>query len=128
MWLEHVPTFISIPWQASKEGVTIREITDTELAITTSSPSPISWVFEVTTSVSQDAFGFVVQNFHSNNRSSTFYKQSCCLIPSTMTLTSPMFSSMTVEVGRRCQSRLVLQSKVLESYSPTRWLHMTNFK
>lgn len=37
---------------ASKEGVTVREVTETDLAITTSSLSPISWVFEITTNVS----------------------------------------------------------------------------
>ena len=37
---------------ASKEGVTVQEVTETDLAITTSSLSTISWVFEITTTVS----------------------------------------------------------------------------
>lgn len=39
--------------QATKEGVTVREVTDTQLALTTSNTSSISWVFEVTSMVSR---------------------------------------------------------------------------
>ena len=35
-------------WQVSRDGVSVSEITGTQLAITTSSTSTLHWVFEIT--------------------------------------------------------------------------------